>query len=142
MCTNEIGQKKKKKITPITAPHPNLIVCIGLGPRALLCSLGTLLPNFRLHSIIYLLHQTPSNVQASLNAYGISREKNIIDEFIWEIKNKVNELHGRDYRPRLCDKITGGDKSLVFLTQTQKIFGKRCKVWVLETGAHKIIHAF
>ncbi len=37
-------------------------------------------------------------------------KKNIIDEFTWEIKNKVNELHGRDYRPRLCDKITGGEQ--------------------------------
>ncbi len=87
-CCSEKGEgvhkrdwpKKEYKLNNYPHPHPqsNLIFCIGLGcigPRALLCSLGTLLPNFRLHSIIYLLHQTPSNVQASRNAYGISRVK-------------------------------------------------------------------
>lgn len=58
-------------VAPLSLPS-NLIICIGWGAQGpiLLCSLDTLYLNFRLHSIINLLHQTAITVQATCSAYS------------------------------------------------------------------------
>lgn len=135
-----MAQKEKEK--PLL-PHPNLIVCISLGrigARALLYSLGTLLPNFRLHSIIYLPHQTPSNVQASHNAYGKPREKKMLMSVYGKFKK---QQQSKQVACACTDVITVPASVINHFSFRDSHSDNKCQtMWVLQTGAHlKMVHA-